>query len=95
MKLPRDLSGQALVVALCRHWRYRVVHQQGSHLIIQTEEPSHQRLSIPAHADLRIGTLNSILRLSPNIRALIDRKFSTLCNSKIYQLYLDQHLVGA
>jgi hypothetical protein len=30
---------------------------------LQTEDPSHQRLPVPAHEFLRIGTLNSILRL--------------------------------
>ena len=42
---------------------YSVVHQVGSHIILQTEDPSHQRLPVPAHGFLRIGTLNSILRL--------------------------------
>jgi predicted RNA binding protein YcfA (HicA-like mRNA interferase family) len=39
-----------------------VVNQQGSHIILQTEEPGHQRLAIPDHSVLRIGTLSSILR---------------------------------
>ena len=63
MKLPRDLSGRALANALCRHWDYRVVHQAGSHIILQTETPGHQRLPVPDHDTLRIGTLNAILRL--------------------------------
>jgi predicted RNA binding protein YcfA (HicA-like mRNA interferase family) len=62
MKLPRDLSGREVVQGLCRDWGYRVVHQQGSHIILQTEEPGHQRLAVPDHIALRIGTLNSILR---------------------------------
>ena len=32
-------------------------------MILQTEDPTHQRLPIPAHGFLRIGTLNAILRL--------------------------------
>jgi predicted RNA binding protein YcfA (HicA-like mRNA interferase family) len=35
----------------------------GSHIILQTETPTHQRLPIPDHDSLRIGTLNAILRL--------------------------------
>jgi predicted RNA binding protein YcfA (HicA-like mRNA interferase family) len=62
MKIPRDLSGAQLVKVLCRDWGYRVVHQEGSHIILQTEEPSHQRLSIPNHNPVRVGTLNSIIR---------------------------------
>ena len=62
MKLPRDLSGAELVKILCRDWSYQVVHQEGSHIVVQTEEPSHQRIAVPAHRYLRIGTLNAILR---------------------------------
>lgn len=62
MKLPRDLSGRQLAQALCRHWDYAEIHQSGSHIILQTEQPSHQRIAVPAHDALRIGTLNGILR---------------------------------
>ena len=62
MKIPRDLSGRELVRALCKHWDYRVVNQVGSHVILQTETPGHQRISVPDHSPLRVGTLNAILR---------------------------------
>lgn len=62
MKLPRDLSGRQLVQALCSSWGYRQVHQVGSHIIIETEVPRNQRLSVPDHRPLRTGTLNAILR---------------------------------
>ena len=39
------------------------VHQQGSHIILQTEVPRHQRIPVPDHSPLRIGTLSAILRL--------------------------------
>ena len=48
---------------LCRSWDYRAVHQTGSHIILETEIPGHQRIPVPDHAFLRIGTLNAILRL--------------------------------
>jgi predicted RNA binding protein YcfA (HicA-like mRNA interferase family) len=63
MKTPRDLSGRSLADGLCRHWDYRQVHRAGSHIILQTEIPGHQRISIPAHDALRVGTLNSLLKL--------------------------------
>ena len=62
MKIPHDLSGAQLVKVLCRDWGYRVVHQAGSHIILQTEAPSPQRLSVPNHHPVRVGTLNSIVR---------------------------------
>ncbi len=61
MKLPRDLSGEELIRHLCRRWEYERVHQVGSHVILQTEQPSHHRIAIQAHTPLRIGTLNAIL----------------------------------
>jgi predicted RNA binding protein YcfA (HicA-like mRNA interferase family) len=62
MKVPRDLSGQELVKILCRDWGYEQVHQEGSHIVLQTEQPSHHRIAVPAHKSLRIGTLNAILK---------------------------------
>ncbi len=62
MKVPRDLSGAQLIKVLCRDWGYRQLHQEGSHVILQTEMPGHQRLSVPNHNPLRVGTLNSIVR---------------------------------
>ena len=61
MKLPRDLSGEELARHLSKCWEYERIHQSGSHIILQTEAPSHQRIAIPAHDALRIGTLNAIL----------------------------------
>jgi predicted RNA binding protein YcfA (HicA-like mRNA interferase family) len=62
MKLPRDVSGRELVKTLIRHWGYHQVNQEGSHIILQTENPEHHRLSVPDHNPLRLGTLNGILR---------------------------------
>ena len=62
MKIPRDLSGGDLIKVLCRNWGYKQVHQVGSHVILETEDPSHHRLAVPDHRALRVGTLNGILR---------------------------------
>jgi len=62
MKLPRDLSGNQLARHLCRNWGYQQVNQVGSHIILQTDQPTSQRIAISAHDSLRIGTLNAILR---------------------------------
>ena len=62
MRIPRDLSGADLAETLCRRWQYKMVHQVGSHIILETEEPDHQGIAIPDHRPLRLGTLASILR---------------------------------
>ncbi|HYT59875.1 MAG TPA: type II toxin-antitoxin system HicA family toxin [Haliangiales bacterium] len=61
MKLPRDLNGAELIKVLCRHFGYRKVNQEGSHVILQTDTPQHHRLAVPDHNPLRLGTLNAIL----------------------------------
>ena len=62
MKIPRGLSGKDLAALLCREWGYRIIHQQGSHIVLETETPTHHRVAVPAHRTLRVGTLNAILR---------------------------------
>jgi len=62
MKIPRDLSGGELITKLCRNWDYSVVHRVGSHVILETGTPGHQRIAIPNHTVLKIGTLHAILR---------------------------------
>jgi predicted RNA binding protein YcfA (HicA-like mRNA interferase family) len=61
MKLPRDLSGQSLIKHLSKHWGYQQIHQVGSHIILQTQQPTPHRIAIPARNPLKIGALNAIL----------------------------------
>lgn len=68
MKIPSDLSGEELIIDLGLHWNYRIVHQVGSHIVLETGEPSHQRIAVPAHPSLRLGTLNAILRAIATVK---------------------------
>ena len=61
MKLPRDLSGAELIKHLCKRHGYQQVNQEGSHVILETDDPRHHRIAVPDHNPLRIGTLNAIL----------------------------------
>lgn len=61
MKLPSDLSGARLVQLLTSRWQYREVHQVGSHVTLETDHPTRQRVVVPLHRALRIGTLSAIL----------------------------------
>lgn len=70
MKLPRDCSGTALVKVLCRDFGYAQVHQEGSHVILQTSTPRNHRLSVPNHPTLRPGTLNAILRAVAQVKGI-------------------------
>jgi predicted RNA binding protein YcfA (HicA-like mRNA interferase family) len=68
--VPRDLNGAELIKLLCKHHDYRRVNQEGSHVILETDSPRHQRLAIPDHSPLRVGTLNAILRAVAGLKGL-------------------------
>lgn len=65
MKLPRDCSGAELARRLAR-LGYAASRQTGSHVRLTTREGGEHHVTIPAHDPLKIGTLNSILRIVAN-----------------------------
>lgn len=58
MKLPRDIGGQELAKLLGKYG-YSVTRQTGSHIRLTTPENGEHHITIPAHPELRIGTLNA------------------------------------
>ena len=60
-KLPRDLSGRELALAMGR-FGYQISHQTGSHLRLTTQVNGEHHLTIPAGGPLKVGTLNAIIR---------------------------------
>ena len=61
MRLPRDVSGAALLRAL-RRLGYEVVRQRGSHVRITTQVNGEHHEVIPNHDAIRVKTLSSILK---------------------------------
>jgi predicted RNA binding protein YcfA (HicA-like mRNA interferase family) len=61
MKLPRDISGESLILAL-RKLEYQVTRQKGSHIRLTTLRDGEHHATIPNHSPLKISTLNSILK---------------------------------
>ncbi len=61
MRLPRDVSGGALVAAL-RRLGYERIRQRGSHVRITTQECGEHHEVIPLHNPIRAKTLSSILK---------------------------------
>jgi predicted RNA binding protein YcfA (HicA-like mRNA interferase family) len=61
MKLPRDISGEALASALSR-LGYQVTRQTGSHMRLTKTQPAEHHVTIPNHDPLRVGTCAAILR---------------------------------
>jgi len=60
VKLPRDLSGRELAKAL-RLLGYVVTREVGSHMRLTTLVRGQHHVTIPDHAQLRVGTLAAIL----------------------------------
>ncbi len=61
MRLPRDVSGVALVKAL-RRIGYERVRQRGSHVRVTTQQGGEHHEVIPLHDPIRAKTLSSILK---------------------------------
>jgi predicted RNA binding protein YcfA (HicA-like mRNA interferase family) len=59
VKLPTDISGQALVRVLLRVG-FVVNRQRGSHIILRRDNP-YARVVVPDHKQVRPGTLRQIL----------------------------------
>lgn len=61
MKLPRDVSGAELRLALLR-LGYETVRQRGSHVRITTQVKGEHHEVIPLHNAIKVKTLSSILK---------------------------------
>jgi predicted RNA binding protein YcfA (HicA-like mRNA interferase family) len=61
LKLPRDLSGNELAKQL-RRYGYEVTRQTGSHVRATSQLKGREHhVTIPAHKQLKVGTLAEIL----------------------------------
>jgi predicted RNA binding protein YcfA (HicA-like mRNA interferase family) len=62
LKLPRDIEGIKLA-AILHGLGYEITRQTGSHIRLTCSKESRQHhITVPAHRELRIGTLHPILR---------------------------------
>jgi len=60
----RILSGKDVCIILAHHG-FSEVRQRGSHIVMQKQLPDTTiTVPVPNHAELRIGTLQSIIRQS-------------------------------
>lgn len=64
-RLPRDISGAALVKALSK-LGYSVTRQAGSHIRLTTSKNGTHHITIPNHENIRIVTLANILKALVN-----------------------------
>jgi len=80
VKLPRQISGEELA-RLLKRYGYQITRQTGSHLRLTSKfKGSEHHVTIPAHKNLRIGTLSAVLAevasyLETERQKLIDELF--------------------
>jgi predicted RNA binding protein YcfA (HicA-like mRNA interferase family) len=61
LKLPRDVSGEDLTHVL-RRFGYEITRQAGSHIRVTSKlKGTEHHVTIPAHKQLRVGTLAQVL----------------------------------
>ena len=61
MRLPRDVGGDELAQRLAR-LGYHITRQTGSHMRLTKRNDDEHHVTIPRHKNLRVGTLNNILK---------------------------------
>ena len=61
----KKISGKECVKILCNKFRFRIVRQKGSHIILRKDSESGAvGTVVPNHKELKIGTLKGILELA-------------------------------
>ncbi|MCL4385749.1 MAG: type II toxin-antitoxin system HicA family toxin [Actinobacteria bacterium] len=62
MKIPRDINSDNLI-QLLKKYNYKITHQTGSHIRLTSNiKSTEHNITIPKHKNLKIGTLNNILK---------------------------------
>lgn len=62
-KIPRDISGKELAKLLNKEFGYRFERETGSHIrLFSVYKQNEHRITIPDHKEIKIGTLNNILK---------------------------------
>jgi len=56
----RNISGDACVAVLVKHFSFQVLRQRGSHIVLRN---GSRVTVVPRHKTLAIGTLKNILKL--------------------------------
>jgi predicted RNA binding protein YcfA (HicA-like mRNA interferase family) len=62
-KTPRDVSGREFAKLLNKKFDYKFERECGSHIRLASFcKGSEHKITIPDHAEIKIGTLNNILK---------------------------------
>jgi len=59
----KKISGKECLKILCNKFRFKIIRQKGSHIILKKIAPTGKvGAVIPMHNELKIGTLKGILK---------------------------------
>lgn len=62
-RIPRNVSGKELAKLLSKEFNYTFERETGSHIrIVSTYKGIEHKITIPDHKEIKIGTLNNILK---------------------------------
>lgn len=62
-RIPRDISGRDLLKLLSKKYGYKLEREAGSHMrLTSLFTGSEHKITIPDHSNIKIGTLNNILK---------------------------------
>jgi len=79
LRTPPEISGNALVTCLCRHWDYHIVKQIGRHVRLETVNPRFQRLTVPLREKTTVELLVTISkRVAAHKRVEVDQILDSL-----------------
>ncbi len=70
MKLPRGVSADRLI-RLLQTLGYVAIRQNGSHIRMKHPGPPVHSITVPAHKELKTGTLHSILTEVSQMRSVV------------------------
>lgn len=90
MKLPRDIRGDELA-QLLNKFGYSITRQTGSHLRLTRILKEEHHITIPKHKNLKIGTLNNIIKILQTTSEKQRKKFSTNFGEKADYIFLNLH----
>jgi predicted RNA binding protein YcfA (HicA-like mRNA interferase family) len=78
VKLPRDVTGDALVKALAK-LGYVKVRQTGSHVRLTTARKGEHHVTVPMNDPIKVGTLRGVLgQVAAHARVTLDELIAEL-----------------
>ena len=60
----KKISGKECIKILCNQFKFKIIRQTGSHILLKKENGEKIGTVVPNHKELKIGTLKGVLKLA-------------------------------